>query len=90
MEELDEIRKTYREREQEREERIRKLERQLTKIYDKLLSIDIEVKEIVRQDKIKEIEIESKKLNRKKSYLENSSEHRYDRVQEEMNFFNER
>nr|DAF82998.1 MAG TPA: hypothetical protein [Bacteriophage sp.] len=90
MEELDEIRKTYREREQEREERIRKLERQLTKIYDKLLSIDIEVKEIARQDKIKEIEIESKKLNREKSYLENSSEHRYDRVQEEMNFFNER
>lgn len=88
MEELDEIRKTYREREQEREERISKLERQLTKIYDKLLSIDIEVKEIVRQDRIKEIEKESKKLNSEKSYLENSSEHRYDRVQEEMNWFN--
>lgn len=88
--EQEEMRKTYREREQEREDRINKMERQLSRIYDKLLSIDIEVKEMGRQNRLKEIEKETKKLNDEKNYLHYSSDHRYDRVQDDMNFFNER
>ena len=87
MEQEEEMRKTYKEREQEREYRINKMERQLSKIYDRLLSIDIEVKEMRRQNRLKEIEEKTEKLNYEKRHLENSSEHRYDRISEEMNCF---
>lgn len=89
MEQVEEIRKTYKEREQEREYRINKMERQLGKIYDELLSLDIEAKEIKRQNRLKEIEKESKILNDEKRYLEIDSEHRYDRIQEKIKWFNE-
>ncbi len=90
MESAEEMRKTYKEREQEREDRINKMERQLVKIYDKLLSIDVELKEIRRQSRLKELEKETKKLNDEKSYLERSSDMRYDRIQEEMDWFTEK
>ena len=90
MEQEEEMRKTYKEREQEREDRINKTEKQLVKIYDKLLSIDVELKEIRRQSRLKEIEKEIKKINDEKSCLETDSDHRYDRIQEEMNWFMER
>ena len=60
------------------------------KIYDKLLSIDVELKEIRRQSRLKELEKETKKLNDEKSYLERSSDMRYDRIQEEMDWFTEK
>lgn len=89
MEQIEEIRKIRREREQEQEERINKIERQLGRIYEKLLTLDIGVKEIRRQSRIKEIEKESEKLNVEKSYLENTSLNRYNSIQQEMNLFNE-
>lgn len=89
MEQEEEMRKTYKEREQEQDERINKMERQLSKIYEVILSIDIEVKEITRQKRLKEIEKESKKLNDEKKYLEYSSERRYDKISKEMNWFRE-
>lgn len=87
MEQLEEIRKTYKEREQEREDRINKMEKQLARIYEKLLSIDIEVRETTRRSRLKEIEKEIKKLNDEKKYLEGSSDRRYDKIQDEMNWF---
>lgn len=90
MEQAEEMKKTFKEREQEREEKINKIERQLSKIYDRLLSIDIEVKEKERQIRLKDIKRESEKLNAEKSYLENESNSRYDTIQDNMNWFNEK
>ena len=90
MEQKEEMEKSCREKEEKIKEKTDKMERQLVRIYDKLLSIEVEVKEMRRQNRIKEVEKESKKLNDEKNYLENSSDHRYDRMQEEMNWFTEK
>lgn len=90
MEQVEEMRKTYKEREQEREYRINKMGRQLVKIYDRLLSIDMEIREIRKQNRIKEIEKETKELNAEKSYLENDINNMHMTVRDDMNWFNER
>lgn len=40
--------------------------------------------------KNKEIEKETEELNAEKSYLENERNNRYDRIEDNMNYFNER
>lgn len=90
MEQVEEMRKTYREREQTREDRINKMERQLEKIYRKLLSIEADLNEAENNKRIKEIEVKIDTLNDQKKHLEYENKYRFDKIQDGMNWFSEK
>ena len=53
MEQAKEMRELYKERERERNERINKMERQLVKIYEKLLELDTKLEDAIEKYRLK-------------------------------------
>ena len=87
--EAKEMRESYKEREQERNERINKMERQLVKIYEKLLKLDTELEDAIEKYRLKEIDEEVERLNIRRKYLENICNNKYNNVEMQMKNFNE-
>ena len=89
MEQAKEMRESYKEREQERNERINKMERQLVKIYEKLLKLDTELEDAIEKYRLKEIDEEVERLNIRRKYLENICNNKYNNVEMQMKNFKE-
>ena len=87
--EAKETRESYKGREQKREDRINKMERQLVKIYEKLLELDTELKDAIEKYRLKEIDEEVERLNNRRKYLENICNNKYNNVEMQMKNFNE-
>ena len=83
------MRESYKEREQERNERINKMERQLVKIYEKLLKLDTELEDAIEKYRLKEIDEEVERLNIRRKYLENICNNKYNNVEMQMKNFKE-
>ena len=89
MEQAKEMRELYKERERERNERINKMERQLVKIYEKLLELDTKLEDAIEKYRLKEIDEEVERLNIRRKYLENICNNKYNNVEMQMKNFNE-
>ena len=87
--EAKETRESYKGREQERNERINKMERQLVKIYEKLLELDTELEDAIQKYRLKDIDEEVERLNIRRKYLENICNNKYNNVEMQMKNFNE-
>ena len=89
MEQAKEMRELYKEREQEWNERINKMERQLVKIYEKLLELDTKLEDAIEKYRLKEIDEEVERLNNRRKYLENICNNKYNNVEMQMKNFDE-
>ena len=65
------------------------MERQLVKIYEKLLELDTELKDAIEKYRLKEIDEEVERLNIRRKYLENICNNKYNNVEMQMKNFNE-